>query len=271
MTGFYFHLDSNVQTEATVNTLSNFTTTPAKPISLGDGWCVGLSEISYSVSWYNVTAPQEIFLHCDGEPIAKPGWTGPRSRESFTAVLSPGSYPSPHHLCQAINKACEAWKEDRVVTPSISFNESTKKVEMTAGAATIGFSPTLANMLGIPQTVRLETFGDAHFLENIKGSTRHGTVDMKGPLHSIFVYTDIVEHGFIGDTLAQLLRIAEIPNNLAWGEQKVIRYDPPQYMPLQNGCISSIQVRLKDDAGRDFPFQAGRTILTLHFKKNESS
>jgi hypothetical protein len=93
------------------------------------------------------------------------------------------------------------------------------------------------------------------------------SAELNAGLHSIFVYSNIVEHYFVGNSFAQLLRLVEVPNNSNYGEQVVLRYDQPHYIPLQTHSFDTIQVELKDDTGENIPFEFGRVIIKLIFKK----
>lgn len=60
MDTFRITLISNVQSNATDNRIGTFTTEIPKPIKLDETWRVGLSEISYSNTWFNIKTPQRV-------------------------------------------------------------------------------------------------------------------------------------------------------------------------------------------------------------------
>jgi hypothetical protein len=80
------------------------------------------------------------------------------------------------------------------------------------------------------------------------------TAELNAGCRSIYVYCDIVEHTFVGDTFAQLLRMVEIPNNTAQDDTIVIKYDRPHYIPLQTRIFDTIRVEVKDDTNKVIPF-----------------
>ena len=86
----------------------------------------------------------------------------------------------------------------------------------------------------------------------------------------MFVYTDIIRGIHVGDTISNLLRIVEIPDNINFGDQVTCRYDVPEYKRLVSNHIPSIHMYIKDDCGADMPFEFGRTIVTLHFRRVDS-
>ena len=56
---------------------------------------------------------------------------------------------------------------------------------------------------------------------------------------------------------------------MSFGDQCVISYTNPIYFPLRVESFQNISLELRDDAGVLIPFQFGRTIVTLHFKRDE--
>lgn len=90
---------------------------------------------------------------------------------------------------------------------------------------------------------------------------------IRGGRYSLFVYTDIIRSVHVGDTKANLLRMVDIPESVQFGDQVVIRYQSPEYKRL---ATTSIEIYIKDDSGEDIPFEFGRTICTLHFKRINS-
>jgi hypothetical protein len=92
--------------------------------------------------------------------------------------------------------------------------------------------------------------------------------DILGSFHSLFVYSDIVESSFVGNSHTQLLRIVEVPSGKKYGDQCVLTYSQPHYMPLRSTEFRTIEIDVKDDTGERIPFKFGRVIVTLHFRKN---
>ena len=86
-----------------------------------------------------------------------------------------------------------------------SYKSDSGKVKMTYLASTpsriqVEFSPDLARLLG--------------YSPNFRYTQRHSKVSkflphMKGRIHSVYVYCDVLEHVPVGDTKASLLRIVD--------------------------------------------------------------
>src|SRR6266481_1473725 len=58
---FYVTLPSNVKSFSD-NKISNFRTKLASRLIFQDEWEVGLVEMSYTLSWFNISSKQEIFI-----------------------------------------------------------------------------------------------------------------------------------------------------------------------------------------------------------------
>ena len=99
---------------------------------------------------------------------------------------------------------------------------------------------------------------------------KEGISPTRAGIHSLLVYTDIVKHTLVGNTVAQLLRFVEIPTRSRFGDQITIRYDKPQFYPLNHNYFKTVEIQIFDDSGYQVPFTFGRTYLTLVFKRVES-
>jgi hypothetical protein len=86
-------------------------------------------------------------------------------------------------------------------------------------------------------------------------------------LNAIYVYCDIIEPQYIGDTRARLLRTVEIPDEAKFGSTIDIKYDSPHYVPIIINDFDHIEIDLKDDTGDTIPFLYGRSRVKLHIRK----
>ena len=85
-----------------------------------------------------------------------------------------------------------------------------------------------------------------------------------------FIYCDIVQHQMIGDTKAPLLRIATISDPV-YGRSQSILFNPIHYLSLAKYHFNTIEIVLRDHAGRKVPFQFGTVTVKLHFYRSSSS
>lgn len=93
--------------------------------------------------------------------------------------------------------------------------------------------------------------------------------DLNAGMHSIFVYTDLVESQVVGDTKAPLLSIIATtgkPNSHIVEEPKTL-----DFIPIRSNKIWAVSVSLRDINGRVIRFESGVVILTLHIRKQKDS
>ena len=139
MDEFYLHLPSNTHTNSEENTINRYINTFSDTIDLGRDWEVGLTDISYTYSWYNVKGGCQIIIKSfngDGKktrnlyemynvsaasvdtalflPIElgfprvsyrkQPDGFKPHERTEIDFYLAPGNYASIQALVNQINK-----------------------------------------------------------------------------------------------------------------------------------------------------------------------
>ena len=95
-------------------------------------------------------------------------------------------------------------------------------------------------------------------------------VDVLRGFHMIYVYSDIIEHAHLGDTMAPMLRVFiphYDPQNTKQDHREFIS---PHYKILRTGTrvLSTIDLYMADEMGRMLVFeQSGKVTATLHFRK----
>jgi hypothetical protein len=116
-------------------------------------------------------------------------------------------------------------------------------------------------------------YGEMKDKENAKiilGTTHYKSefpFDLSGGVHALYVYSNLVKPSFVGDSLTQLIRLVEVPNDIKYGQQIVINYPNPFYVPVLIKEFETIEIDIKDGIGENIPFKFGRAIIVLHFRK----
>jgi hypothetical protein len=261
---FYMTLFSNVVNKDVRNKIGNFIT-PLPPISLDNRWKVGLCEIRYSNTWYNIRKPCAINLVDDNDNtfVAEP------------LFIHPGRYVDAQVLIDEIQRLMDKLvgmipNTTVVSRPYIRVKRISNMLEVVVGETSDGrniyplFSGEIESMLGAE-----EGFFDPQ-PKNLQSKTvlAYNMCDMTGGVNGLLVYCDVVDHSFVGDARAKLLRVVKIPPKSIFGETVVVTYDRPHYIPLSMREFQSIEIDIKDDAGSTIDFRAGRVILTLHFQRD---
>src|SRR5262249_10221977 len=127
MESFYVTLPSNVSShDLYENTIGNYVTKLAKVLRLDSSYEVGLSEISYTYSWYNIQTDQRIRL-IDQEH---------RVLDIYNIVVPSGQYASVYSILSEIEKGLALLKGTRPdinSAPIISTDEITRKITIITG------------------------------------------------------------------------------------------------------------------------------------------
>ncbi|RWS04209.1 uncharacterized protein B4U79_11400 [Dinothrombium tinctorium] len=244
---FTITLPSNV-TSFQDNTMAAFRTILPKKITLDGDWEVGLAEISYTKSWFNLSENQEISLY------TKDGIVG-----QTRGIITAGSYDKLETLIEAINISLKTFSPLLKKVPKLLHVSHSKRVILTTGEDSKGnkvfvkLGASLENILGFKGNgqdfhyfvesndvmVEVNLYGERDdFSASIVEAKR--PYDLSAGIHSLFVYSDIVEPTFVGDTYAQLLRTVKIPR-VDFGEQ----------------CVITMDEFYIDQAGNGYPFFAG--------------
>jgi uncharacterized protein YccT (UPF0319 family) len=88
---------------------------------------------------------------------------------------------------------------------------------------------------------------------------------MLNVIKSLYVYSDIVDHQYIGDESAPLLRFVAVE------EQKDVYidcvYDSPHYVPVIRNSIETIEIDIRSNYGEKIKFQSGHVLVKLHFRR----
>lgn len=291
MDSFYVNLFSNVslQGDSKSNTGASFNTELAGPISLDGDYEVGLAEISYPCSWYNLPTPAAVRLINVGGPAS----------DIQTQVLPAGNYKTKEILVQECNKLIQMFTFDDLIPsaslPHLFIQGHTQLVFMASSNPRskyyIVFSDRLRGLLGstisICEHASQLLYGEGREdLSDRYSKMRHTVIkeamdktendlpyngDISGGLQTLLVYSDITRHVLVGDKLAPLLRAVHVTHNTRFGAQVNFHYDRPEYKPLLQREIRHIRIGIYDDSGQLVPFNFGRVRCTLIFRRVPAS
>ena len=243
---------------------------------LVDKWEVGLSEIQYPISWYNVNKED---VHLETYHVDLLSSSGMAAVHDVSPP--PGHYDSPDALVKQIN-ATIASKESKKNLIRFSYNEISKKITITFGpdaklptvlvmgkmfAELSGFS--LADVKSIFYEHEEKGKEDDNWWK-IKGAanrsiTGSNICDLQRVFYSLFVYCDVVEHIVVGDVKAPLLRTVNITGKEDLTINRI--FQTVQYVPVQRKQFSTIGIDIRDNTGHMVPFQRGKVLVTLHFRR----
>lgn len=250
---FYAVLPSNASGETfPENKLHTYRIQIPSPLPSNDGkWCVGMTEIQFPSSWPNIIkGAVTVRWRLDTPPI------------SF--LLPDGNYNSIDELLDTIQSILNnANLKDKIV---IHYDKLRNRVLMVIKEPStefgIAFSQNIANILGFNRSG--ETFYTrGKYMENLPADINDG-------LYAIYVYADIVEKRLVGDAMVPLLRVVPTEpksnhNNFRW-----VRFKNVEYIPVVKNHSDTIEINIRRDNGEIVPFENGKVVVTLHFKKLSS-
>ena len=114
----------------------------------------------------------------------------------------------------------------------------------------------LQYMLGFGET--LQTFAEAKTVAQYPP-------DMRAGFSNMFIYCSIVEPQIVGDSMEPLLRIVPVEGRFGDIVERV--YNNPHYVGCLSKSIGSISISIKDDRNQLVPYQFGKVLVNLHFRK----
>lgn len=259
---FYITLPSDSSMNCyTENTVAKFTTQLPQPVTLEGEYEVGLAEIIFPQTWYNIRNVDREYWVAIGE------FAGSVLKRCF---IESCNYIDASDFVDSLNgQMTNTFKDIENIRPEFIYNKSTRKIQYrlnkvftgtTAGqrnGLTFIISETLQSRLGITNY-----FANRHL--NTLYSAEAEFV-LNDDLHLMFVYCDVASHTIVGDTSAPLLRVINL--NSERGEMKRLSFPDIHYIPVQKRHFGTVEISINTARGRVMPFESGRSVVTLHFRR----
>ena len=271
------------------NTLASFKVKLGKPLVFEEQYEVALEEIIYPHRRLTVEPMGAGFLVGYFEVkerkvnvVIKDEKTGKTKKmkkmkrkkvyKNFRVFLAPGIYDSVESLLYGIK---EILPEKHATFAALGNKFMVKMHENTVS---IKMTPRMAHLLGFTESEQeyslrntrkarsaavqddMPVFNprvfEAKFLPNYQTTNTN----------SLYVYSSIVDHVVVGDTVAPLLRVI-CPDNDRLGQTVSEKYIKPFYHPVHSNYIDTVEVEIRTTSGALFPFLSSTpVVLTLHFK-----
>ena len=182
-------------------------------------WEIGLAEIQYPHSWYNVRINEVWVLFTD------------RHNEKHVLVLPECYYASPKRIV----KALDAMKHQKGMKKRFSLAMSEVDNKATSWVRHISqviISPLLKSFLGFD---KLDFPPGDYKASCVAGLTRG--------VNSLYVYCPLVEPRMVGDAQVPLLRIVPVAGRD--GEMMTRAYDHIQYCPLVLRRFQTVEIDIR--------------------------
>ena len=226
------------------NSLTSFTTRLKHPVQLEGQYKVALTEIMFPINWK---------FRPDANIIVSDDNKEKKRTEIFEIKFY--AYDSVQDLFININE----FMKRKNVPLTFFYNKSQLKASINLTAPwNIEFTNGLQKELGFKYT-KIQASGiNSQFTATEKIYPQLNTIN------GLYVYTDIVEHQYVGDESAPLLRVVSVDNRATFGDIVNTIYSSPHYVPVS--YIETIRVDIRDDIGDPIQFSSGKVLIKLHFK-----
>lgn len=254
---FYLTLPSNSSFEYFPgNKTTNFTTQLPQRISLSEEWERAVVEFHYPRTFLNVNASNNIIYYGQSKGKLK------------KYKLPVGNYFASD-IIEKINTHPEIsffltlqFVDSKIKTFPVKWkNTGTSMNDTTFKAFEINevtLSPNLALQLG---------FNMHDNLMDEQTARREPAIALGVP-NQIYLYCDVTEPQYVGDTCAPLLRIIHVDqSDYIFGTQMVSHFDSPHYVSVLRKEFETIEIDLRTDTGSAVPFLFGTCCCKLHFRK----
>jgi hypothetical protein len=244
----------------TNNTTAHFITQLRETISLHGDWEVGLVEIHYPQTFFNVSKGDnyiKILFTISGEER--------KSEVPMTLFVPPGYYRDEQELVAAVNLVLHPYQVGEFAFESMSrqsyftpYKPDPLSDQPKVSIQYMMFSPNLSRQFGYePATNIAEEIVSPSSMNLVWGTPKH-----------IYVYCDLITPQLVGDTAAPLLRIINTQSTkYNFGEETTSRLTPPQYLPLLKREFSTIEIDLRESTGLPVPFKSGTSAVVLQFRR----
>ena len=245
MNTFYITLPSNSSKKLFPgNTAANYKTQLTHPIDLTGDWEVGLAEIQYMHTWYTIK-DERIRV---GTQMYKLD----RYYETFTK------------LCEKLNKDIQERQQPGETCPvKFLYDTYIRKIKIrNPDQIAIKIPRNVCYLFGfeISNNQKELTVTDCKKKSDY-------IPDLKQGMYALYVYCDLVSPHMVGDVKVPLLRIVPIEK----GDIITKTYEHVQYFPVMIKRFHTVEIDIKDDTNQSVSFNGGKSTVTLHFRKKQSS
>ena len=252
------------------NKTSDFKVHLPKELDLNGSWEVGIAEIFYPNSWYNIDSNDLwIYFVRGGVYIRTKPPGGYYQKESQFVQQLLNTMKQEFKLKNQQLIAAKTIDTEVDFSLDIKYNnqtqiceihidhknsETTEDDSVNNSRSRLFMSVALANILGFSQR-QFDTSGVF---------TGERSVDINA-VTAIYIYCDIIQFRTVGHVLAPLLGVVPVEGRSGALVSK--RYEKIQYHSLSKRNIADIHISLRDDQGNFIQFRRGKVIVSLHFRK----
>jgi hypothetical protein len=277
MESFYITLPCKFNKEA----LAWYNTDLSQSLNLSGSWDVGVSEVSFTKSWYNIESSGRVeLLYFD--PTATYGI----QKSSIENSLVPKNIYTKESLIDTINEAIKLHFNENFLNknkdiliesmPSINFNKKTNTFALCKGKTKFhshGYiyllpPSNVCELIGFDYQeilVDVQELFEKYlkFFNDNKNANGKLPAGMElpndninivprypyniDPIKNLYIMTDMCADRIFGSTRRNIIRIVEVPYDAKYGDQITISYDNPQYVPVRKTNFRSIYIKFRKE------------------------
>lgn len=278
---FYITLPSSANLDLyPENTLSKYITELYNTIDLEkDKYEVGMCQFTFNGKIYNIENKVHLFTvyrtaysmnivkDIEKEKHVKKLVANEKSFYYTEIYLKPGFYNDINDIIKVINKQLSSNKlSEGVIFKYVTDHQMECKITPKYGRLSrknfrILPETNLFKKINRPENIPVPNYSFNYF--DIDISTILATPKL------CFIYSNLIEFQYVGDSLTQLLRIVEIENPNITNSINII-YNTIHYVPVRESILKRIEINIKTVEGYSYPFDFGHLLIKLHFRKEES-
>ena len=158
-------------------------------------------------------------------------------------------------------------ENEYIKIPMIRINNDELFIQFSNMMYTLKFNGQLAEILNTDENQIFSNVSEKYetFFVKINSKERVNSEEIISLVGTLYIYTDIIEHQYVGQNRMPLLRNIVIDYNT---NQRTTwtHYDVPHYIKVNKTEISSILIDIRDEYGNKILFDNGSLIIKLHFR-----
>ena len=241
---FYLNLPSNSSMQYYPdNKISDYKTKLPKRLELNGNWEVGLADIKYPHTWYNIRKCKNFI-------------------DIFTTDLQINKIKIKAGYYKSIRQVIDTFKNnglDDITDVKLVYNATTKRVTIKCtNNVSVVLHDDIARIFGFMTG------------EKIQGSATEGfTLALPNTGNQmLYVYTDIIRGQYYGDIVAPILQTVTVRRDHGTFISK--HFERPHYIPLNKSNFDTIDINIRDEVGDLVAFEHGKVNITLHFRRSKT-
>ena len=274
---FYLHLPSDSSFGIYPdNTVAKYTTKLAKTVELDGLYEVGLSEIIYPTDYYNIDNREQDYTFGIKQVVMLDN--NEKTQECYLVKrnIESALYYSKSELITKIYSQINKDIGERNIPASIMMDIDTSgRITITISrygpivsviteegamvsmyfelseqfSKRLGFDEKVSISLDNPNTMRAKHKFDLHMGKNL-----------------MYIYSDVVSFSLVGDVSVPLLRACSLPEP-STNNTIHLSFPDIHYKPVQKSQFDTIEISINSETGLVMPFQSGKVLVTLHFRR----